>query len=167
MPQHTVLTSHDDPSSLDETQKAIKQLQAGEAPSPDGIPPESFKDDGYAMVTKLTDHLQKFCEASVTRDFKDASIIHLNKNKGDRASCDNHRGISLLSIAGKIMARVILNRIKLHLLDDIVSENQCGFRSNRETIVMIFAVCQLHEKCQEQNQNPHMLFVDLTPDKSF
>jgi hypothetical protein len=119
MPQHTVLASHDDPSSLDETQKAIKQLQAGEAPSPDGIPPESFKDGGDAMVTKLTDHLQKFCEASITQDFKDASIIHLYKNMGDRASCDNHRGISLLSIAGKIMARVILNRIKLHFRESV------------------------------------------------
>ena len=96
------------------------------------------------------------------QDFKDANIIHLYKNKGDRASCDNHRGISLLSIAGKIMAPVILNRILRHLLDDVVSESQCGLRSNRGTIDMVFALRQLQEKCREQNQNLYILFVDLT-----
>ena len=89
-------------------------------------------------------------------------MIHLYKNKGDRASCDNHRGISLLSVAGKIMARVILNRITQYLLDDVVSESQCGFRRYRGTIDMIFAVRQIQEKCREQNMNLYILFVDLT-----
>ena len=60
------------------------------------------------------------------------------------------------------MARVILNRITQYLLDDVVSERQCGFRRNRGTIDMIFAVRQIQEKCREQNQNLYILFVDLT-----
>jgi hypothetical protein len=60
------------------------------------------------------------------------------------------------------MARVVLNRITQHLLGDVVSESQCGFRSNRGTIDMIFAVRQIQEKCREQNQNLYILFVDLT-----
>jgi len=31
--------------------------------------------------------------------------------------CDNHRGISLLSVPGKILARVILNRLTKHVTD--------------------------------------------------
>lgn len=163
MPQRPVLASLDDPPTREETQKAIKQLQMGKAPGPDGIPPEIFKEGGEAIVIKLTELLQQFWEeGSVPQDFKDANIIHLYKNKGDRASCDNHRGISLLSTAGKIMARVVLNRITHHLLDEVVSESQCGFRRNRGTIDMIFAIRQLQEKCLEQNQNLYILFVDLT-----
>ena len=163
MPQRPILTTLDDPPTLAETQKAIKQLQAGKAPGPDGIPPEIFKEGGVTIAIKLTELIQQFWEeGSVPQDFKDANIVHLYKNKGDRASCDNHRGISLLSIAGKIMARVVLNRITHHLLDDVVSESQCGFRSNRGTIDMVFAVRQLQEKCREQNQNLYLLFVDLT-----
>lgn len=163
MPQRPELAPLDDPPTLEETKKAIKQLQAGKAPGPDGIPPEIFKEGGEAIATKLTELMQQFWEeGSVPQDFKDANIIHLYKNKGDRASCDNHRGISLLSIAGKIMARVVLNRITHHLLDDVVSESQCGFRSNRGTVDMIFALRQLQEKCREQNQNLYILFVDLT-----
>ena len=96
------------------------------------------------------------------QDLRDANIIHLYKNKGDRSSCDNHRGISLLSIAGKILARIMLNRITKHILDDVVSESQCGFRKQRGTVDMVFAIRQLQEKCVEQHQDLHLLFIDLT-----
>ena len=78
--------------------------------------------------------------------------------------CDNHRGISLLSIAGKILARVLLNRLNEHLeRPGLLPESQCGFRKNRGTIDMIFtARWQLQEKCQEQNVDLYMIFVDLT-----
>ena len=60
----------------------------------------------------------KLCERTwdqeaVPRDFKDARIVHIFKRKGNRAYCDNHQGISLLSIAGKIIARVVLSRLSL------------------------------------------------------
>ena len=94
--------------------------------------------------------------------YKDASIIHLYKRKGNKQSCDNHRGISLLSIAGKILARILLNRLSKHLEDGLLPESQCGFRKNRGTVDMIFAAKQLQEKCQEQNSQLYTTFVDLT-----
>ena len=45
----------------------------------------------------------------IPQEFHNTNIIHLYKRKGDRASCDNHKGISLLAIAGKILGRVMLN----------------------------------------------------------
>ena len=35
--------------------------------------------------------------------------IHIYKRKGNPQVCDNHRGISLLSIAGKVLAKMLLN----------------------------------------------------------
>ena len=40
-------------------------------------------------------------EEAVPQDFKSATIITIYKNKGDRRMCDDHRGISVLSVAGK------------------------------------------------------------------
>ena len=99
------------------------------------------------------------------------SACHLNQQhtfqqerKGNPQICDNHRGISLLSIAGKIpVARVLLNRLNEHLeRSGLLPESQCGFRKNRGTIDMIFTARQLQEKCQEQNVDLYMTFVDLT-----
>ena len=89
-------------------------------------------------------------------------VIHLFKRKGNRQVCDNHRGISLLSIAGKILARNLLNRLIDHLEQGLLPESQCGFRKERGTTDMIFAARQLQEKCQEQNVDLYTTFVDLT-----
>ncbi|XP_063594968.1 uncharacterized protein LOC134771946 [Penaeus indicus] len=101
-------------------------------------------------------------DGELPQDFKDANIIHLYKNNGGKAACDNHRGISLLSIAGKILAPMLLNRITEYQVDRVVSESQCGFRQNRGTIDMVFAIRQLQEKCIEQRQDLYLLFIDLT-----
>ena len=100
---------------------------------------------------------------AIPQDFKDASIIHLYKGKGNPQVCDNHRGISLLSIAGKILAKILLNRLNAHLDQaGLIPESQCGFRKDRGTIDMIFTARQLQEKCQEQNVDLYMTFGDLT-----
>ena len=85
---------------------------------------------------------------AISQEFKDASIIHLFKRKVNPQLCDNHRGISLLSIAGKVLARVLLNRLNEHLEQSgLLPESQCGFRKDRVTIDMIFTARQLQEKC--------------------
>ena len=100
---------------------------------------------------------------AIPQEFKDATIIHLFKRKGN-PQCDNHRGVSSLSIAGKILASVLLNRMNEHFEQSVLlPESQCGFRKNRETIDMIiFTARQLQKKCQEQNVDLYMTFVDLT-----
>ena len=89
-------------------------------------------------------------------------VVHLYKRKRNRQSCDNHRGISLLSIAGKALARVLLNRLIEHLEGGLLPESQCGFRKERGTIDMVFAARQLQERCQEQNVGLYSTFVNLT-----
>nr|VZI28354.1 unnamed protein product [Spirometra erinaceieuropaei] len=100
--------------------------------------------------------------SEVPQDFKDATIVHLYKRKGNRQVCDNHRGISLLNIAGKIFARTMLDRLNIHLEQGLLPESQCGFRRHRGTTDMIFAARQLQEKCQEMRTHLYSTFVDLT-----
>ena len=78
-------------------------------------------------------------------------MVHLYKRKGNSQACDNHRGISLLCIAGKVLARILLNRLIEHLENGLFPESQCGFRKERGTIDMVFTARLLQEKCQEQN----------------
>ena len=102
-------------------------------------------------------------EEVIPQQLKDASIIRLYK-KGNRQLSDNYRGISLLVIAGKILARVLLNRLILivQLEHGLLPESQCGFRGGRGTVDMIFAARQLQEKCQEQHDDLFITFIDLT-----
>ena len=57
----------------------------------------------------------------------------------------------MLSIAGKILVRILLNRLTTLLNQGLIPESQCGFRKERGTIDMVFAAKLLQEKCQEQH----------------
>ena len=100
----------DELPTVSETVKAIKLLPSGKAPGSDAIPAEIYKAGGPPVAEKLTELFYiMWRKEAIPQEFKDATIIHLFKRKGNPQVCDNHRGISLLSIAGKILARVLLN----------------------------------------------------------
>ncbi|VDN11315.1 unnamed protein product [Dibothriocephalus latus] len=81
--------------------------------------------------------------SSSLKDFKDVKTIHLHKRKENRQLYDSPHGISPLSYADKIFARVLLNRLSNHLEQGLLPESQCGFRFHRGTTDMIFAARQL------------------------
>ena len=153
----------DELPTVSETVKAIKLLSSGKAPGSDAIPAEIYKARGPPVAEKLTElfHIMGRKEA-IPQEFKDATIIHLFKRKGNPQVCDNHRGISLLSMAGKILARVLLNQLNEHLeRSGLLPGSKCGFRKNRGTIDMIFTARQLQEKCQEQNVDLYRAVVSF------
>ncbi|BHF75743.1 hypothetical protein SprV_0501884000 [Sparganum proliferum] len=163
LPQVETNVDLDLPPSLQETIRAVQQLSSGKAPGSDAIPTDIYKHVGPQLMDHLTALFQEMWrQGEVPQDFKDATIVHLYKRKGNRQICDNHRGISLLNIAGKIFARVLLNRLNNHLEQGFLLESQCGFRRHRGTTDMIFAARQLQEKCQEMRTHLYSTFVDLT-----
>jgi len=92
-------------------------------------------------------------------DWRDANNVTIFK-KGDKQQCENYRGISLLSIAGKVLTRIILRHLQI-LAEDVLPESQCGFPSNRGTIDMIFCARQLQERSKEQQRPLYFIFYDL------
>nr|VZI51341.1 unnamed protein product [Spirometra erinaceieuropaei] len=144
LPQVETNVDFDLPPSLHETIRAVQQLSSGKAPGSDAIPAEVYKHGGPQLMDQLTALFQEMWrQGEVPQDFKDATIVHLYKRKGNRQVCDNHRGISLLNIAGKIFVRILLNRLNNQLEQGLLPESQCGFRRHRGTTDMIFAARQL------------------------
>nr|VZI11781.1 unnamed protein product [Spirometra erinaceieuropaei] len=116
LPQVETNVDLDLPPSLQETIRAVQQLSSWKAPGSDATPAEVYEHGGPQLMDHLTALFQEMWrQGEVPQDFKDATIVHLYKRKGNRQVCDNHRGISLLNIAGKIFARILLNRLNNHL----------------------------------------------------
>nr|VZI14314.1 unnamed protein product [Spirometra erinaceieuropaei] len=162
LPQVETNVDLDLPPSPQETIRAVQQLSSGKAPGSDAIPAEVYKHGGPLLMDHLTALFQEMWrQGEVPQDFKDATIVHLYKRKANRQVCDNHRDISQLNIAGKIFARILLNRLNNHLEQGLLPESQCGFRRHRGTTDMIFAARQLQEKCQEMRTHLYSTFVDL------
>ena len=95
------------------------------------------------------------------QNIRNANILTLFKNKGDRSDCNNYRGISLLNLVGKVLARVVLSRLQL-LAERIYPEAQCKFRAGRSRIVMIFSLRQLQEKLPRAKAAIMHRLIDLT-----
>eukprot|EP00745_Piridium_sociabile_P043277 TRINITY_DN8831_c0_g1_i1.p1 TRINITY_DN8831_c0_g1~~TRINITY_DN8831_c0_g1_i1.p1 ORF type:complete len:1016 (+),score=240.62 TRINITY_DN8831_c0_g1_i1:1061-4108(+) len=157
-----VLEELDGEPSLEEISEALDSLASGRAPGKDGIPAEVLKCCKATIITELHEILC-LCwrKGEVPQDMRDANIVTLYKNKGDRSDCNNYRGISLLSIVGKLFARVALKRLQV-IAERVYPESQCGFRANRSTIDMVFSLRQLQEKCKEQRRPLFIAFIDLT-----
>ena len=72
-------------------------MSNGKAPGTDGILAEVFKKCSSCLLPHLVDLFEAIWnEAVIPQDFKDATIFHIYKRKGDRSCCDNHWGISTL-----------------------------------------------------------------------
>jgi hypothetical protein len=159
--QRPVVHALDAPISMAEVVKACQQQKNSKAPGGDGIPADVWKYGPEELQGQLLLVLnQAWREGAVPQAWKDARICSLYK-KGDRADPGNYRGIALLVTAGKILTRVIVNRL-VECFDYLVPESQCGFRRGRSTVDMMFSVRQLQEKCREQRQPLFSCFVDLT-----
>ena len=65
--------------------------------------------------------------------------------------CGNYKGISLLSMVGKLFGRVLINRIK-DGTEDVLMEKQCGFRRGRACVDQIFVVRQVCEQYLEKGR---------------
>ena len=98
---------------------------SGKAAGPDAIAAEIYKYGGINLTKSLVKLFNNIWDSrAVPQEFKDATIVHIYKRKGDKSICDNHRGISLLCIAGKILTRILLNRLSLHLADNVLGALQ-------------------------------------------
>ena len=119
--------------NIEEVSKAISMLSDGKSPGADGIHPELLKCGGHLLEQHLHEIIvDAWNTKNPPQAWKDAQLVTLFK-KGDRRLCGNYRGISLLSIPGKVFARILLNRLTTHA-ESFLPEAQCGFRPNRGTV---------------------------------
>ena len=162
LPELPPVLELDDLPTLQEVKTAVESLKCGKAPGPDGIPAEVFKYGGEDLLHRLTDLIQ-WCWRSggVPQQWLNATIATLYKRKGEKSECGNYRGLSLLDVAGKILAKIMSSRFNKSIAEKLLPDSQCGFRADRSTNDMIFVCRQLLEKGREQNQPLSIAFVDL------
>ena len=93
----------------DEVVRALKETKGGKAAGMDGVRAEMFKKGGVSMLEWLVRLLNVcFLLSVVPVDWVCACIIPLFKGKGDIHECGNYRGISLLSVVGKVYGRILI-----------------------------------------------------------
>ena len=91
-------------------------------------------------------------EEIVPMDWKEGHLVKLPK-KGDHCICDNYRSIMLLSVSGKVLNRVMLQRMK-NAVDTNLRDNQAGFQQKRSCADQIATLRIILEQESEFNSIP-------------
>ena len=158
-----------DPDVVEVTM-AIRRLASGKACGPDGIEAELLKLGGARVARTLTQLIrQVWRDEAVPTDGQQGIIVPLYKD-GARTDPANYRGITLLSIVGKVLCSVVLGRLQtivdpspgaqLDGTKTLVPE-QAGFRRSRGCIEHAFVLATVMGNAKIDGTPLFLAFLDI------
>ena len=135
----------DSPPTGEELTEALFKLKNRKAGGKSGIIPELIHCGGCDLEDRILKIMEQMWEdGCVVDDWKNAVVVPIPK-KGDLRRCDNWRGISPLDVVGKVMARIVKERLE-QIVERVLPESQSEFRKDRGCVDMIFVARQIMEK---------------------
>jgi hypothetical protein len=132
------------PILLKEVRGVMTRLKKGKAMGVDGLITELFKYGGERMVYCVWALFQKvWKEGTIPDDWSKGIVVPIFK-KGDRRDPFNYRGISLLSVVGKMFTTILSDRLMRFCEDNaIIVDEQGGFRKGRGCPDQLFAMTEV------------------------
>ena len=152
----------DQPITLAEVNYVVKAIKNNKSAGSDGIVGELIKYGGNTMCEMLLTLFNLVWNNEyVPTYWREGLIVSLFK-KGDREDPGNYRGITLLSVIGKLYSRVINNRLLKYLeLNNKLHEGQGGFRIGRSCIDNIFSLNELIQGRIKEGKLTYAFFLDV------
>ena len=128
----------------------------GKSDGVDNIPSELVQAGGETMIDILTAICNKIWKTGKWPTTWTQSLVITLPNKGNLQLRQNYRTISLISHPSKLMLKIIQP-----LAEEIIAEEQAGFRAWRSTTERIFDLRILCEKYVQHQQNLYHVFIDI------
>ena len=136
------------------------EMKNKKAEGVDRIPAEFFKVLGEKASKELYRLCREMYEGGVwPKDFQNIVLIPVQKTT-NAIECSDHRTISLIPHASKILLKILTKRIA-HKVKDFLGRNQFGFRrgcGTREAIGVLKMIC---ERSMEHGNDVYICFVDF------
>ena len=144
-----------------EVDRAVKKMKSGKAAGVDGVVAELLKHGGVWMMESLW----RLCATvfrgeKVPLDWLRAIKVPVKKKgRGDRY--DEYRGVTLLSVVGKVFGRVIETRLRAFCESrGVLVDCQFGGRQGRACRDALFVVSELMER-RGEGERVFMGFLDI------
>ena len=164
---YNVLNNHHDsilvtPVTQDEVLRIINDVDINKSSSIDNVRSVVLIDAFKSQLERMT----RLYNGSLTRcifptRWKEGTIIPLPKISNPRTASDM-RPIALLPIPGKILERIISNRLKFYLSDhNILTQKQHGFRKGRSTLSAIVEFLNNIYENINDNHDSYIVYLNL------
>ena len=150
--------------AMEELEGAISRLKKDSAPGPDSIFPVLLMDaDKEVLESLLAIFNKSWKEGNLPKQWKRANVKFLKKPcKPNYNSPSSYRPISLTSIVGKLMERVITSRLEAFVEENnILDEEQEGFRQLRSTTNALLNLTQSISAGFNEDKFTLAVFIDF------
>ena len=149
--------------TLENITDQIKLLNTSKSYGPDEISPRFLKEGGNVLAISIL----KLFQLSIDKSkfpliWKQANVAPLFK-KDKQSIRNNYRPVSLLSIVGKMLERIVFKEVYNFFKDNfVISIFQSGFMPGMSTITQLLEV--YHEFCQavDNEKEIRVIFLDIS-----
>ncbi|MCG8044774.1 MAG: reverse transcriptase domain-containing protein, partial [Candidatus Thiodiazotropha endolucinida] len=148
--------------SVSEIIKGVKSLKNGKSSGPDLFLNEFIKYGINNLIEYLYVLFNKIFDTGFFPDaWGEGYIVPLHK-KGSVDNVENYRGITLLSVIGKLFTNILNSRLNEWAENyHVYVEAQAGFRKGMGTMDNIFVLHSLISHCVNNNKKLYSAFVDF------
>ncbi|KAH9380391.1 hypothetical protein HPB48_017614 [Haemaphysalis longicornis] len=152
----------DRPFSLSELWSAIDDSNKKSAPGKDAITYRLLTNMSSRAAQSLLEHINRAWESSqLPPEWTEAEVRFIPK-PGKAPAIENMRPISLTSCVGKVMERMVLRRLQVHLENtDQLPKTMFGFRKQLSTQDVMLQLHELVIKQATRNSPRAILALDL------
>ena len=141
----------------------IDGMRENAAPGPDGFPPILIKILREEISEPLAILFRKSIEdGQIPDDWREANITVIHK-KGSRADPGNYRGVSLTSVVGKLLERLVKNQMDVFIENnELMRDSQHGFRRGRSTQTNLIEFQNVTTKWNDDGECFDVVFLDFS-----
>ena len=146
--------------TMAELHGALRKLKRNKAPGLDGVKQDVLRLLDYYAETKLLQLLNEcLTSGKIPKEWKQARIVCIYKNKGSPSLPENYRPISLLNTLYKLYASILQARLaERH--DKHLRNTQYGFRAERSTTDPMFIMRRAQDYSAKTGHPLYLLFLD-------
>ena len=141
----------------------IRKLKPQSAPGPDGISPRFLQGMQEEISVTLSMLFEKSMEEGVVpSDWRTANVTPIFK-KGSRGDPGNYRPVSLTSVPGKIMERIIKEEIVGHLeRNRLLKSSQHGFTQGRSCTTNLLEFLEKATTILDNGESMDAIYLDFS-----
>ena len=141
---------------------AIRKLKTKSAPGPDGITPKFLQELVDEVAVPLGAIFTKsMAEGVIPEDWRKAHVCPIFK-KGQKSDPANYRPVSLTSVPGKVMERVIKETMMSHLSrNQLIKTSQHGFMPKKSCTTNLLEYLEMLTKAVDSGEKVDVVYLDF------
>jgi hypothetical protein len=147
----------------EEVVRSIKRLKSGKAAGHDTLLPEFLKEGGKVVERRLCEMIGLvWKEETVPGEWREGLVMPIYKGEGDEEDYEKYRGITLLSVAGKVLEGIMKERLERWAeREGKVAEEQGGFRKGRGCPEVVWLAEEVVRGRSERGEVTWCAFLDV------